>query len=69
MAISKGMIEFGIGMVLFVYVMAATLPGAITSIGCGTYQGPGLAAVASLWALIPIFIVIAAILLVYKYVK
>ena len=63
------LIEIGIGLTLFVYVMAAVLPGAITEVGCGTYQGPGIAKVSSLWGLIPIFIVIAVILLLYTYVK
>ena len=63
------LIEVGVGMVLFLYVAAAMLPSAITTWGCGTYQGPGLASVSTLWGLGPIFFVIAIILLVYTFVN
>ena len=68
MAISKGMIEAGIGMVLFIYIVAAIVPGAMTSVvnGCSTAWS---SSVQALWGLLPIFIVIALILLVYKWVK
>ena len=63
------LIEVGVGLVLFLYVTAAMVPSAITTWGCGSYQGPGIASVSSLWGLGPIFFVIAVVLLVYSFVS
>ena len=63
-----------IGLVLALYVAVATLPGAIstmTAINASTSSGYGFwgTSVTSLWALIPLFAVIALILLVYKQIR
>ena len=62
------LIEVGVGLVLFVYVIAAIVPGAMTQVvnGCSTAWS---SSVQALWGLLPIFIVIAIILLIYSFVK
>ena len=64
----KNMIEIGVGLVLALYVLATMLPGAITQVvaGCSSLW---VTSTATLWGIIPIFIVIAAVLLIYRYVK
>lgn len=65
------LIEIGIGLVLFVYLLGAVMPGAITSVSCQSGYGAGLSAsaVSSLYGLIPIFVIIAAVLIVYSHIK
>ena len=69
---SKQMIEAGIGLVLFIYVLAAIVPGAVTSVvAVNSTMGYGFwgTSLLSLWGIIPIFIIIAILLMVYKFVK
>ena len=71
---SKFVIEAVIGLVLFVYVAAATLPGAISTvaaINASSSSGYGFwgSSVNALWGLLPLFVVIALIIMVYKHVK
>ena len=63
-----------IGLVLALYVATATLPNAIstmTAINASSASGYGFwgTSVTSLWALIPLFAVIALLLLVYNHIK
>ena len=62
------LIEIGVGLVLFLYVMAALVPNALTQVvnGCSTAWGTSTQ---TLWGILPIFIVIAVVLLVYSFVK
>ena len=74
MASSKQMIEAGIALVLSVYVIAALIPNAITTaVNATNSSTPAYtlwgSSVLSLWNLIPLFVIIAIILLVYKHIK
>lgn len=71
---AKHAIEAIIGLVLGIYVAAALLPNAIsTTVNVSNSSMPAYtlwgSSVVSLWNLLPLFIVIALILLVYKYIK
>ena len=68
------MIEAGIALVLSIYVVAALIPNAITTaVNATNSSTPAYtlwgSSVLSLWNLIPLFVVIAIILLLYRYVK
>ena len=65
---SKNLITAGVMMVLFIYIMAAMVPSALTSIvnGCSSLWTSD---VKTLWGIIPIFIVIALIFFIYSFVK
>ena len=72
--VSKQVIEAIIGLVLFVYVLAALLPGAITtmqSINGSAAAGYSFwgSSVLALWSILGLFVVIAALLMIYKFVK
>ena len=71
---SKNVIGAIIGLVLFIYVAVATLPGAISTvaaINASSSSGYGFwgTSVTSLWGLIPLFVVIGLILMIYKHVN
>ena len=64
-------IEMGVGLVLFVYVVAAVAPGAINSImvsNSTNYSFWG-SSVLSLWGIMGIFSVVAIVLMIYGFVK
>ena len=66
------LIEAGVGLVLFVYVIAALVPNALTTImsvnSTSTYGFWG-SSMMSLWGILGIFIVISIVLMVYGFVK
>ena len=76
MASTANMIEAAVGLVLFVYVMAALIPGAMnsivnvnaTAVGAQNNSLWGSAPVA-LWGILGIFIVIAVLFMIYAFAK
>ena len=63
-----------IGLVLALYVATAMLPGAIstmTAINASSSSGYGFwgSTVTSLWGLVPLFAMIALVMIVYKFVS
>lgn len=71
---TKSLIEAGIAMVLAVYVAAALVPGAITSMVNVTNTTAALtgvwgSSITSLWNIMPLMVVIALVLMIYKFVK
>ena len=70
----KEMITVGIGLVLSIYVTAALIPNSITAaVNATNSSTPAYtlwgSSVLSLWNLMPLFIVIGIIMLLYKYVN
>ena len=65
------LIEAGVGMVLFVYVAAALIPGAmnaIVNVNSTTNPNWGTSNLA-LWGIVGIFVIIAVIFMVYAFAK
>jgi hypothetical protein len=68
------LIEMGVGLVLFVYVISALVPNALSSIlavngsSSSSYAFWG-SSVMSLWGILGIFIIIAIVMMVYGFVK
>lgn len=68
---NEKIIGTAVGLVLFVYVIAATVPAAlttITSVNSTGYSNWG-SSILSLWGILGIFIVISIVLMIYSTVK
>ena len=69
---SNHLIEAGVGLVLFIYVVSAMVPSALTSImnvnSTSGYSHWG-SSILSLWGVMGIFVVITIVMLVYSFVK
>ena len=76
MASTTTLIEAAVGLVLFVYVMAALIPGAVSTlvninssaVGAQNNSLWGAAPVA-LWGIIGIFVIIAVLFMIYAFAK
>ena len=73
MADTGRLIEMGVGLFLFLYVVGAMVPAALTAAINGSTTGSVSnvwgTSITSLWGILGIFIVVAVVLLVYSHVK